>query len=142
MKKRYDFLSKPTKIFILIMLVLGDIAIVLTTIFTFCVLGLLIFTILLTGYSLLLLWVLRRKIIISDDSLIIVEFSKRTINVNEILTIKPVWNGIEIQTEKERFFSGGYYFLKFPNEEKNEKIVEELNNWLKKYKNIKGTLVK
>ena len=111
MKKRYDFLSKPTKIFILIMLVLVDIAIVLTTIFTFCLLGLLIFTILLAGYSLLLLWVLRRKIIINDDSLTIVEFSKRTINVNEILTIKQLWNGIEIQTQKGRLFSGGYYFL-------------------------------
>ena len=85
----------------------------------------------------------KRKIIIDEDTLTVVELLTDTINAKEIESIDCDHIGkILIKTQTETIICSGYICLKWPDKEKNEKLVEELNNWLKKYKNIKGTFVK
>ncbi len=127
--------SKPLKIISWIILAVISLLFVLILIFNFNVIALLLFVLVLSILTYVIFILNRRKIIINNDSLTIVEFLTESINAQEIETIEltPIYS-IIIKTTYGVIRSSGYLFLKRCDSSKNEKLVEELNNWLKNVK--------
>lgn len=131
----HNFRSKPLKIISWITLAVISLLFVLLLIFNFNVIALLLFILILSILTYVIFILNRRKIIINNDSLTIVEFLTESINAQEIETIEltPIYS-ITIKTTYGVIRSSGYLFLRGCDSSKNEKLVEELNNWLKNIK--------
>ena len=105
-------------------------------VFVFNVIALIVGILMLIIVALALLYLNRRKIIIDKDCLILVEIFTECINAKNIDSIECDYRGlIEIKTIDKIYRTGGFVLGKNDyNTEKNQRMVEELNKWLKRYK--------
>ena len=105
-------------------------------VFAFNVIALIVGILMLIIVALALLYLNRRKIIIDKDCLILVEIFTECINAKNIESIECAYSGlIEIKTIDKIYRTGGFVLGQYSyNTEKNRRMVEELNKWLKRYK--------
>lgn len=136
MKKIYAFASKPMKVFRIVTLAIICLAFILLMVFAFNVIALIVGILMLIIVALALLYLNRRKIIIDKDCLILAEIFTECINAKNIDSIECTYRGlIEIKTIDKIYHTGGFVLGKNSyNTEKNQRMVEELNKWLKRYK--------
>ena len=135
MNKVYVFASKARRIVSLVTLVGCYLAFILMLILDFNVIALLLGSLLLGAFTYLILVFNRRKLIINDDSLTVVEFCTKCINAKEIKTIECDSRGlIEIKTKNEVVRCCGYTSGRSYDYFKNLKVTEDLKEWLKKYR--------
>ena len=129
MEKVFYFSSKTMRIFRIITLILLSASIALLLIFAFNIWCLVSFCVILPLFAFALLTLNRSKIVIKGDRLILVNIWTKCWDKKEIKSI--ICNRyIEIQTDQKTFRSPGYLSLKWPNTDKNEQLVKELNQWL------------
>jgi hypothetical protein len=76
-------------------------------------------------------WVNNRGIVIEDDKITFVEFSKKTILIEDIESLNLGKNGcIIISYNGKITHRAGYidFLSKLPNEEKNEEVIKKIND--------------
>lgn len=80
---------------------------------------------------LIVTWVNNRGIVIEDDKITFVEFSKKTILIEDIESLNLGKNGcIIISYNGKITHRAGYidFLSKLPNEEKNEEVIKKIND--------------
>ena len=80
---------------------------------------------------LIVTWVNSRGIVIEEDKIIFVEFSKKTILIEDVESLNLGKNGcIVISYNGKIIHRAGYidFLSKLPNEEKNKEVIKKINN--------------
>ena len=138
MERVFYFSSKPIRVCRIITLICVIAAFTLLLIFVFSTPLLIISCLLIPVAAFMLLTLNRSKIMIKGDQFVLVNIITWSWQKSEIKSItcnrnlRGWLNGcIEIHTDQKTIRSPGYQFLNWSNADKNEKLVEKLNRWLK-----------
>ena len=81
-------------------------------------------------FVLIVIWINSRGIIIEEDKIIFIEFSKKTILIKDINSLSLGKNGvIVVSYNGKSILRAGYidFLSKAPNEEKNKEVIEKIN---------------
>ena len=140
MRKTFYFSHKATRILIIILAVLLPILFIVTMIFAFNVVALIIGIPFVALIDLILLFFNRRKIILDykNHVLILVEFVTKEIKVEDIVDIycdeetRSVYleGRIVIKTIKDEVTTVGHTLFRYPNESANKAVVREIRKWV------------
>ena len=81
-------------------------------------------------FVLIVIWINSRGIIIEEDKIIFIEFSKKTILIKDINSLSLGKNGvIVVSYNGKSILRAGYidFLSKAPNEEKNKEVIGKIN---------------
>lgn len=81
-------------------------------------------------FVLIVIWINNRCIIIEEDKIIFIEFSKKTILIKDINSLSLGKNGvIVVSYNGKSILRAGYidFLSKVSNEEKNKELIEKIN---------------
>lgn len=81
-------------------------------------------------FVLIVIWINNRGIIIEEDKIIFIEFSKKTILIKDINSLSLGKNGvIVVSYNGKSILRAGYidFLSKVSNEEKNKELIEKIN---------------
>ena len=127
------FYSKISRVLsFLVLLIIPSLIIVL--IYNFNIYALIGIIAISTLCILIVTWVNNRGIVIEDDKITFVEFSKKTILIEDIESLNLGKNGcIIISYNGKITHRAGYidFLSKLSNEEKNEEVIKKINDFIK-----------
>lgn len=128
-KEIIKFHSKVSRVFsYFLLLTIPSFIIVLIYSFNiFALFGIIAISIL---FVLIVIWINSRGIIIEEDKIIFIEFSKKTILIKDINSLSLGKNGfIVVSYNRKSILRAGYidFLSKAPNEEKNKEVIEKIN---------------
>lgn len=128
-KEIIKFHSKVSRVFsyFLLLTIPAFIIVLIYSFNIFALFGIIAISIL---FVLIVIWINSRGIIIEEDKIIFIEFSKKTILIKDINSLSLGKNGfIVVSYNGKSILRAGYidFLSKAPNEEKNKEVIEKIN---------------
>lgn len=128
-KEIIKFHSKVSRVFsyFLLLTIPAFIIVLIYSFNIFALFGIIAISIL---FVLIVIWINSRGIIIEEDKIIFIEFSKKTILIKDINSLSLGKNGvIVVSYNGKSILRAGYidFLSKAPNEEKNKEVIGKIN---------------